>query len=175
MSVPWFWFAQQLNVLLFYHPYLLLLVLSGFLPPSLCGPTPVTVLSLRSLPLYSKHSELWDSPEPFPEKVDWSFCGHAQGSWGSVASAKEVYSSCMESSQIVAGSPNSPCMHSQAVGRKARKGTLSQGDGWGSLRKGVANVKCVDLSKAEGAPSLFLSFHVSLPRIGVPGGRMRIH
>lgn len=54
MSVPWFWFAQQLNVLLFYHPYLLLLVLSGFLPPSLSGPTPVmpldvTVLSLRSL------------------------------------------------------------------------------------------------------------------------------
>lgn len=145
MSVPWFWFAQQLNVLLFYHPYLLLLVLSRFLPPSLCGPTPVmpldiTVLSLRSLPLYSKHCELWDSPEPCPEKVDGSFCGHAQGSWGSVASAKEVYSSCMESNKIVAGSPNMPCMRSQAVGRKARKATLSRSDGWGSLRKGVAKV-----------------------------------
>lgn len=81
----------------------------------------------------------------------------------------------MESNKIVTGSPNSPCMHSQAVGRKARKAPLSGGDGWGSLRKGVANVKWVDLSKAEGASSLFLSFRVSLPRIGVPGGRMRIH
>lgn len=43
-------------------------------------------------PLCSTHSELWDSPKPCPEKVDWLFRGHANGSHGSVTSAKEVYS-----------------------------------------------------------------------------------
>lgn len=93
-------------------------------------------------PFHSEHPELWDSPKPCPEEVDWSFRDHACGSCGSVASAKQVYSSCMESSKNVAVSPSTQwsVLFSQAVGRRARKALSLWGDGRGSLRKGLTNV-----------------------------------
>lgn len=128
-------------------------------------------------PLHSEHPELWDSPKPCPEEVDWSFRGHARGSCGSVASAKQVYFSCMESSMNVAVSPSTQwsVLFSQTVGRRARKAFSFWGDGRGSLRKGLTNVWYVGLSKA-GRHHPYSSrslFHCLI--LGFWDWRMRIH
>lgn len=151
MPVPWLRFPPPLNTFFSYFPHPWLLILSRLPPPQLVWlcfcyalglhcplpedtfPSTLSILSSGRVP----------SPPPHPEEVDWSFRGRARGSCGSVASAKQVCSSCMESP-----STQWSVLFSQALGRGARKALSFWGDGRGSLRKGLTNVWYVGLSKA---------------------------
>lgn len=116
-------------------------------------------------PLCSTHSELWDSPKSCPEEVDWSFCVYPNGSCGSVASAKEDYLQlhgiCLGSVYISHYAMIYAVFSSS--GKKGQDSTsLPWDDGWSSLRKEVASIWNVGLTKAEETPSMSPSFSVSL-------------